>query len=451
MDNILSLKPHQIIPITFMKYNRAIILYHSTGSGKTLTSLYALKQFVHEIIIIGNKSSQKSFVDDIIKAEIPMSKFTFYTYSKIKKKLHEDITLFKNKSVIIDEAHTIRNENINNLYIFDALSMAKKIMLLSATPIVNYMNDLAVLVNIVRNNEVLPTERKLFDQMFYDEDNKKLINVDILVNKIKNTISYYSADTDDINYPRKNMHYMRVEMNHEQIDEYVYHVKKIIYAGETLVDTHDVLNIDYGLLPGKKKNSFLNVTRQISNIVGNISSPKIDEIIHHIVNGPKPSIVYSNFLKNGIYAVAVILEKMDMSYKTISGSTSNDKLRLIVDRYNMGMYQVLLISSAGSESLDLKNTRQIHIMENHWNDPKIQQVIGRAIRYKSHSKLPIDERIVDIYMWISVFPKQIKNKSADEYMMTLSQEKLNYANMYHDVIIQSSIENNFMASDNSVN
>ena len=59
-------------------------------------------------------------------------------------------------------------------------------------------------------------------------------------------------------------------------------------------------------------------------------------------------------------------------------------MNYIVNNYNEGKYKVLLLSSAGSESLDLKNTRQIHIMEPYWNEGKIIQVIGRAIRYKSH-------------------------------------------------------------------
>lgn len=448
MEKNIVLKHHQKIPVIFMKYNRSLILYHSTGSGKTLTSIYAVYQFIFDIIIIGNKSSQKNFTDDMKKSNINPSRFVFFTYSKIKNILHENISIFRGKSVIIDEAHNLRNENINNLYIIDALSLAEKVILLTATPIVNYINDLAVLVNIVHKNEVLPTERKLFDQMFYDEENDEIINVAILISKLKNTISYYSAETDKINYPKYFTHYKKVEMNYEQLEEYKYYIKNIIYAGQTIVDTNDILNIDYGLLSTKKKNSFLNATRQISNVVGNSSSPKIDAIISHIETGPWPVIVYSNFLKNGIYSVAVILEKKNITYKTISGATSSDKLNMIVNKYNFGSYKVLLISSAGSESLDLKNTRQIHIMENHWNDSKIQQVIGRAIRFKSHIDLPEKQRVVDIYMWISIFPARIKNKSADEYMMQLSQNKTRYANMYHDIIYKSSIENNFMSSEN---
>ena len=447
MSEAIVLKRHQKIPIEFIKYNRGLIIYHSTGSGKTLTALYAAYQFKYEIIIIGTKSSKKTFIDNMKKAGLETNRFSFFTYTKIKKLLEDKITIFKNKTVIVDEAHNLRNENMYNLYVVSALQIASKVILLTATPVVNYLNDLSVLVNIVKGEDVLPTDRNLFDQMFYDEEKMILINQKILFDKIKNTISYYKID-DDINYPKTTFHYIEIEMNHEQIDEYIYYVKKVLYEDKDIVSGVDILNIDYGLLPSKKRNFFLNVTRQLSNTVKNSeTSPKIQAIYEKIKEGPYPIVVYSNFLKNGIYTLAIFLEKSKINYKSITGYTTSDKLELIVNNYNNGHYKVLLLSSAGSESLDLKNTRQIHIMEPHWNSAKIFQVIGRSIRYKSHEKLPISEHHVDIYHWISVFPKHIKNLSADQYLMHISRKKMDLWNKYQDVIIKASIENNFTTKE----
>ncbi|AZL89203.1 ATP-dependent RNA helicase [Megavirus baoshan] len=439
---MIKLNSHQIKPIEYMKSHRGLILYHSVGSGKTLTALYSVYQFKYDIVIIGTKSSRKVFMDDIKKAEMNASRFTFYTYTKIKKLLETDITMLKNLSVIVDEAHSLRNENMYNLYIASALTLCKKVILLTATPVINYMNDLSVLVNIIRGEDVLPTERILFEQMFFDDDNMVIINQDILYNKLKNTISYYKI-RDDENYPTSETSYMYIDMDHDQIDEYKYYVRKILFSDENVPDNMDLLNINYGLLPNKKKNFFLNVTRQLSNVSKTTkTSPKIQNILEKIQQGPYPIIIYSNFLEYGIYLIAILLEINGITYKTISGFTTHDKLNVIVNNYNNGHYKVLLISSAGSESLDLKNTRQIHIMEPHWNESKITQVIGRAIRYKSHEKLPINERNVNIYRWASVFPKPYRNQSADEYLIDLSVKKTNLWNKYHEIIVRSSIENN---------
>ena len=337
----------------------------------------------------------------------------------------------------------MRSENVNNLYIITALGLAYKVILLTATPVINYLNDLAVLVNIVKGEEVLPTDRNLFNQMFYDEEKMRLINENILLNKVRDTISYYKMEGDE-NYPSSTTYYMEVEMNHSQIYEYVYYVKKIIFEDKDITNVVDILNIDYGLLPTKKKNSFLTATRQLSNTFNNsLDSPKIEAIFEKIKDGPFPTIIYSNFLRNGIYTMATLLEKNNISYKTITGLTTSDKLNLIVNNYNAGQYNVLLISSAGSESLDLKNTRQIHIMELHWNFSKIDQVIGRTIRYKSHSSLPLDQRHVDIYYWISIFPPHIRNATADQYLMKISMIKKEIWDKFRNIIIEGSIENNY--------
>lgn len=440
---MIELKPHQKLIVDFMKENRGVILYWQVGSGKSIAALSALYQFPNDIIIIGTKSSKKIFTDEIKKLEMDAKRFTFYTYAKVKILLQTTVTMFKNKSVIVDESHQLRSEHVNNLYIVSALTLANKVILLSATPAVNYVNDLSVLVNIVKRDEVLPTDRGLFDQMFYDDEKKTLVNQDILFNKLKNTISYYKIENDE-NYPKTTTHIMEVEMSHAQVDEYVYYVKKIIFEDKDITNVVDILNIDYGLLPTKKKNSFLTATRQLSNTVkDDPESPKIKAIFAKIKEGPYPIVVYSNFLKNGIYTLAILLEKNNINYKTITGLTTHDKLNLIVNNYNDGVYKVLLLSSAGSESLDLKNTRQIHIMETHWNMSKIQQVIGRAIRYKSHANLPVKDRHVDIYHWISIFPPHIKNMTADQYLLHISEIKQKIWDQYQGIIKRASIENNW--------
>jgi len=64
-----------------------------------------------------------------------------------------------------------------------------------------------------------------------------------------------------------------------------------------------------------------------------------------------------------------------------------------------------------SEGIDLKNIRQIHIMEPYWQPVLIKQIIGRGQRYESHVRLPPDERNLEVFIYLSVFgPDQIKNE-----------------------------------------
>jgi len=62
-------------------------------------------------------------------------------------------------------------------------------------------------------------------------------------------------------------------------------------------------------------------------------------------------------------------------------------------------------------------------MEPHWNESKINQIIGRSIRYKSHINLPKNERNVTIIKWISVFGYKLPYETADEYLIKMAQDK----------------------------
>jgi hypothetical protein len=77
-----------------------------------------------------------------------------------------------------------------------------------------------------------------------------------------------------------------------------------------------------------------------------------------------------------------------------------------------------MITQSGAEGISLANTRQVHIMEPYWNNVRLQQVIGRAIRLCSHMNLVWEERTVEIFTYLSVFSAQQKAEGAKQLMMS---------------------------------
>ena len=61
--------------------------------------------------------------------------------------------------------------------------------------------------------------------------------------------------------------------------------------------------------------------------------------------------------------------------------------------------KVIIISKAGTEGIDFNCIRQIHIMEPWYNMSRIEQTIGRAVRFRSHCSLPFVERNTEIYLY----------------------------------------------------
>jgi hypothetical protein len=131
------------------------------------------------------------------------------------------------------------------------------------------------------------------------------------------------------------------------------------------------------------------------------------------------------------------------SYILYTGDQSLDKRRLLLQIYNAdiaGLPPVLseqcaelldgapdnrdgrvckafMITQSGAEGISLFNTRQVHIMEPYWNNVRLQQVIGRAIRLCSHMNLPWDDRVVDVFTYLSVFSDTQKSTGAKQIMM----------------------------------
>jgi hypothetical protein len=68
-----------------------------------------------------------------------------------------------------------------------------------------------------------------------------------------------------------------------------------------------------------------------------------------------------------------------------------------------GRLCILLSSRSGAEGINLENVRNVHIIEPHWNPALIDQVIGRAIRICSHARLPMEQRTVEVKIYVSVF------------------------------------------------
>jgi hypothetical protein len=83
------------------------------------------------------------------------------------------------------------------------------------------------------------------------------------------------------------------------------------------------------------------------------------------------------------------------------------ELREIANNNNMGeIIKVFMITSSGSEGINLTNTRYVHIMDPYWHPVRIEQVIGRARRICSHKNLPEDLQTVEVFIYLMTFTKK---------------------------------------------
>ena len=128
---------------------------------------------------------------------------------------------------------------------------------------------------------------------------------------------------------------------------------------------------------------------------------------------------------------AVAGKFMPAKYVIISGdkriSPNNDAdIKALTSDNNVDGHRikVVLISKAGSEGLDLKFIRQVHIMDPWYNMNRIEQIIGRAVRNFSHSHkdLPFEKRNVEIFLYATLLENN-EEEAADLYIYRVAEVK----------------------------
>lgn len=112
--------------------------------------------------------------------------------------------------------------------------------------------------------------------------------------------------------------------------------------------------------------------------------------------------------------------------------------------------KLIMITQSGAEGISLKNVRNVHILEPYWNNVRIKQVIGRAVRAGSHLALPESEHNVQVHMYLSVFDQRQKENglarnrengiTSDEYILKVAQMKSSITDGFLDILKASSID-----------
>jgi hypothetical protein len=92
------------------------------------------------------------------------------------------------------------------------------------------------------------------------------------------------------------------------------------------------------------------------------------------------------------------------------------------DNINGNEVKVVLLSQAGSEGLDFKAIRQIHILDPWYNVSRIEQIIGRGVRNFSHKDLEFAYRNVQIFLYGTLLSNK-EEEAVDLYVYRISEQK----------------------------
>ena len=239
-------------------------------------------------------------------------------------------------------------------------------------------------------------------------------------------VDLYQPPTTSGDFALRQDHDLNVEMSKEYYENYA-----------KLMSQENIMDVIFS-----RPERFYHGYRRAVNRIGPAYYSLKVEAAADILRGGK-SIIYSNWIEFGIEPIIKVLNNLNISYRAFTGAVPISQRKEIVDDYNIGKFQVLIITKAGGEGLDLKEVRNVVVLDPPWNDAGLKQIIGRAIRYKSHEALDISERIVDVYKMSLVSPK-FPNKpsllSGDVILYGIINEKNKIHSALQTILESVSIE-----------
>jgi len=360
-------------------------------------------------------------------------------------------------TVIMDEAHRLRNPNAaSSQAAAEVARNAKRLLLLSGSPITNNPSDLANLLSLVHEKQITPED---FEKRYVGQKKvwpgfrgwlsgaqagvKPVVaHENELRGLLRGHVDYQASKTPEgVNV---NAQTIRVPLSAEQ--------QKIQKAIRTQVPPGFLWKMDHEFPLSRaelaKLNSFMSGLRQVSLSTQPFrvdkdpgkafgQSSKLQAAFKNLQetlqsDKRKKAIIYSNFVDSGLSPYAAALDKAKIPHGFFHGGVSPKARQAAVDAYNAGKLRALLIGPAGAEGISTRGTSLIQLLDPHWNEARSQQAQGRGLRFDSHVGLPEELKNVAVqrYLSSSEDPSFIgklmgykRHRTGDEMLERLTGEK----------------------------
>ena len=161
--------------------------------------------------------------------------------------------------------------------------------------------------------------------------------------------------------------------------------------------------------------------RQFANHkLTDIYSRKLVSVITNVVAHWKSKHVIFTFFKtkSGVQMLHALFKMCGIHTEIYSGDISDGKRKKILKDFNAeknrygDKIKILLVTEAGAEGINILEAQHMHILESSTREMKIQQAIGRVVRYKSHmvdgrKPMPKSEQVVHVWRYWSTSDSEV--------------------------------------------
>jgi len=143
------------------------------------------------------------------------------------------------------------------------------------------------------------------------------------------------------------------------------------------------------------------------------------------------------------------------AYMVIDAGTSKsllqEQLKIINSKENMNgeKIKIILGTVVASEGLDFKRIRSVHILDPWLHLNRIEQTVGRSIRFCSHADLPIEKRNVLIYLHVATLPSD--RESIDTSIYRYAEKKSIQIGSVETILKQGAVDRYLYKDVNIIN
>lgn len=420
-ESRIPLKPHQERVVeTIINSTNSIGVIHTPGSGKTLSAATAAHCFlvnngdkVKGVVVIAPSSLKHNFVKEFNAAFGEMPENIFVTTFESFTNNPVDLT---GQLLIIDEVHTLKTKitgkDKNNpktgkraFAIIKESLKANKVLILTATPLINNEYDIENLLAIIDRR--MPRKEKVFQSMLDDKRQKRRM--------LEGRFDFYSPSPEDLEYyPKVERIEKFFKMPPTVYDEYSRQEKILISSDKFLVE--ELMNEDAEISGGDFTRFYMglrvagNLNEKTELEMEEFRKDKASWISFMMQETPGEKwLIYSDYKGYGINIVKSVLSDNGFDYEFFTGDTPTSERQEIIERMNKPLGEsskakALLVTKAGGTGIDLKGFTRAVILEAPWNIASIEQVFGRIVRYKSLEGTPFTT--VKTYIMMMVKPEE---------------------------------------------
>jgi len=512
---------HQIIISRFLSsYTpyKGLLVMHEPGTGKTCLSISVIEKILSEssafrgaLILMKGKNLVNNYKRELVhvctdgkydldedddmtdnkkkrRINKKLSEFykfqTFETFSKrISTMSSEDIRKqYNNLIIVIDEAHHLRiNQTENteeqkelkgqylNIHRFLKTIQNSKTILMTGTPMIDNVSEIASLMNLILDEE-LPTGEDFLKEYMLKVGNSYQLRpdkIEFLKNKLHGKASFlrsmksmvsreYEGKKLDLQYFNQYV----VEMKDKQLESYKLSVDEDDVKGGVYINSRESNLFIYpdGSWGKKGFEKYVNTANQKfvlkSSFLKELGfdkknnddklkilekySIKFAECIRIILaNKNKKHFIYLDIVQgSGAIIFSLILEQFgiisfksntqSIKYALLTSKTSSD-INKAIESYNdyKSCLKVIIGTKIISEGFSLKNVEFVHVLTPHWNFSETDQAIARAFRLFSHSQIEQVKKnlVVKIYLYTCFIKDYALDKSIDRYMYKICEDK----------------------------